>query len=148
MTLKDLGIRTDNLKGSVIPYTLLTIFLVIGSSVYINTIGKPLIDLYYKFYPSIFVVIGLSIFQELVFRGYLMFILRKIFKNIFAVVSLNAIIFTIAHTMFPNPYILLPGAFLIGIAFAFVYYYYPNLLLASSVHLVVNLLPLYLQYRA
>lgn len=139
--LRDLGIRFDNLKISFVPYLLATlvtyIFIYLYSFFIPNT--KEIIGLWKALYPFAVLVIPLSILQELFFRGYLMHVLRKKISKAVYVILLNALIFTITHIIFPYPQIILPGAFAIGIFLAWVYYYYPNLILVSISHILINL---------
>lgn len=54
-----------------------------------------------------------------------------------AVVS-NALIFTFAHVIYPNKKINLPLIFVAGMAFAVIYFYYPNLILIAISHIILN----------
>ena len=128
--LNDLGIRTDNLKTAIIPYFVLTAFFLLGSILVLNLIGDLLFPLWNKLYPSILILIFLAFLQELVFRSFLIPQLKSRVKSMFLVVLLDATIFAIAHIVFPFSHILVPGAFVVGLGFAYVYYYYPNLFLA------------------
>lgn len=144
---KELGIRLDNLKQSILPYSFLTVVLVIGTISCVNSFGKPLINLWYQLYPSILIVILLSALQEVFFRGYLIFILKQYFEKTMFIILINTFIFTTIHLIFPYPYIILPGAFLVGLSFAIVYFYFPNLFLAALAHVVINIAPIYFLTR-
>lgn len=55
-----------------------------------------------------------------------------------ALILTNAVLFTFLHAVFPNYLINLPLAFVGGIAFASMYYKYPNLWLIMISHAVLN----------
>lgn len=142
LSISELGIRLDNFKQSIFPYFLL--FFILGLCMVIllnNTNYLPqLLNLYYGFYSPLWLVIPLSVIQEIFFRGYLMAVLKKNFRSIYVVIFLNTILFTLMHLVFPYPEIVLPGAFVAGIGFAITYYFYPNLFLVSIVHVLLNFL--------
>lgn len=143
MTLKTCGIRTDNIHQSLLPYTFLFFFLGISMLLFLKTgyYLPQLIRLYHTFYNPLLLVIPLSILQEIVFMGLIMPMLRKKFKSAFVVIGITVMLFTLAHLIFPYPEIILPGAFIAGLGFALTYYYYPNLILISIVHVLLNYLP-------
>ncbi len=142
MTFKDFGVRRDNFKNSLIPYFCLTTLLGSLLLIYARVVPnqRELLDVYYKLYPFYFVLIILSFLQEFFFRGILMFYLSKFSNSPLKVILINALLFTLLHAIFPYKEIILPGAFIAGLSFATVYYYYPNLILISLSHIIVNTL--------
>lgn len=82
--------------------------------------------------------IPVSVFQEIVYRGFLMPRLHGVFKNKIQVVLLNAALFALLHIIYPKPLIMLPLAFVSGIVFAMLYEKYPNIILISIVHAILN----------
>ena len=145
----DLGIRMDNLKSSLGPYCALTLILLIGLFITQNIVGRPRLVLWHQLYSSLLFLIILASAQELFCRGYLMHVLKSVYKDAAVVVILDALFFATAHVIFFTHWqILIPEAFLAGIAFATVYYYYPNVILASLVHSILNLAVIPLCYFA
>ncbi len=140
MNFTALGLRTDNIKSSIFPYSLTTTLFVIGSFLVIKVFGKELVPLYRQMYPFVFLSIVGSVLQEVIFRGILMYKLRTIYKNPVSVILLNSFIFTLFHFFVPQQQlIIVPLAFIGGIFFSTIYYYYPNLFLVSIMHVIVNL---------
>jgi membrane protease YdiL (CAAX protease family) len=86
----------------------------------------------------LFLFIVVSFFQEFAFRGFLMPLLKKIFSDGVTIVLLNALLFAVMHVIYPFPVIGLPLAFLGGIFFAALYHKYPNLILVTIAHSVLN----------
>lgn len=140
---KELGVRVDNLQQSVLPYTFLFFVLALLELAFLTSgyDTTRLIHLYFSFYSPLWLVIPISILQEVVFMGYGMALLKKKYNNKLVVISVIVILFTLAHIVFPYSEIILPGAFIAGIGFATTYYYYPNLYLISLVHVLLNFLP-------
>lgn len=101
---------------------------------------KELLDLWYEIYRPLWLVFPVSIAQEIFFRGWLMQILRRKFPGSVKAIILNAVIFALIHLIFPYREFLVPGAFLLGLSYAAIYYFYPNLILISLTHVLLNLL--------
>lgn len=140
MIIRELGIRIDNLNNGLVPYTLLTIALSLGSLIFLRIFGNNLIGLWHQLYPTPLILILIAFLQELFFRSILISKLKSRFSNVFVVILLDAVIFALAHIIFPFRELLVPGAFFVGIGFATVYYYRPNFFLASISHSVLNLI--------
>lgn len=140
MNLKDFGIRIDNLKESILPYLFLTFLgsLIIIKFFILSSNFPELLAVWRKTYIFPFSFIYLSIIQEIIFRGGLMYLLRKYFKNVIVVVVLNTLPFVLMHLLFSFPTSISLFSILGGLSFALVYYYYPNLILASAAHVILN----------
>lgn len=82
--------------------------------------------------------IPISVLQEVVFRGILMKLLRQAFANPFFIIVLNAIVFALIHVIYSNATFVLPLTFIAGVGFAWIYYKYPNLILVSISHTILN----------
>jgi membrane protease YdiL (CAAX protease family) len=141
MNYSEFGIRTDNLKKSFLPYTILAVVLSLGLIVSLRLFGQSMMSVYNTLYPSFWISIPISILQEIVFRGFGMYQLKKMFNKPIVVIVLNSIIFSLFHLLTPESLIFVPVSFITGLGFAAVYYYYPNLFLVSAVHTIVNFIP-------
>lgn len=138
-SLKDIGIRFDDFKKGIYLYLPLTVIGVVAISFYAEEMGmgtfldiKPSVHLLLTFIP-------ISFFQEFLYRGFMMKMLRSVFSDRMTVVLINASLFTILHIIFPLPNVMLPLAFIGGLYFAITYYLVPNLVLVSISHAVLNL---------
>jgi membrane protease YdiL (CAAX protease family) len=67
-----------------------------------------------------------------------MHMLRKAFNNVPFVIFLNASLFALIHIIYINTDIVLPLTFIGGIGFAVMYYKYPNLVMISISHTILN----------
>ena len=132
-----MGIQTDNLLLSLLPWSILTLVFAIGLFFVLQRY-PILFQLWHQLYPSVGILIFLAAAQELFFRGYLMKVLRGAFKRPVAVILIDAILFAAMHLVFAQRTILVPEAFIAGIGFAWIYYYYPNVILASLSHALLN----------
>ena len=90
--------------------------------------------------------VPISVLQEVVFRGILMHMLLKAFRNIPFIILVNASLFALIHIIYLNTDIILPVTFIGGIGFALMYYKYPNLILISISHTVLNFTAMILGY--
>lgn len=138
MKFKEYGFRVDNITEALVPYMLLLILFVPFLLIF-KFWENSLLSLYRSMYPFFYLSILGSILQEVLFRGWLMYQLKKIFDSPFKVIFINACLFALIHLFIPLQYIFIPISFIIGIGLATVYYYYPNIYLASLVHIIMNL---------
>ncbi len=137
-TLQELGIRFDNFDESIIPYSSLTlagIILLIGIA---KLLHKKVHPNWWRNPHFQFMFIILSVTQEFMYRGYLMPKLMEINPSVIFVVVANSLIFMFLHIIYPNKISNLSFTFIGGLAFALVYYYYPNLILISISHALLN----------
>ena len=136
-TLKDLGIRLDNIKKSASWYLIFTVFATVAIIVLArlfnhntqNIIGS--IHFQYGF-------IVLSLLQEFLFRSFLIPKLKALTSSPTLVIILNGLLFGFIHVIFPNPLSLFILSSLLGAGFAAVYFYRPNLILATVAHSIIN----------
>lgn len=134
------GIRLDNFEQSFIPYLVFTlagvIFVLITAWIHKR---KP-IKYWWKDPHLLFLFIPISIAQEVVYRGFLTPQLNIIFDSAISVVIFNALLFTFLHIIFYDFKYVLPLIFLGGIGFSWMYGVYPNLILVSISHCILNFL--------
>lgn len=136
-TYKDIGINRDFMKD-IVPYLLFTIggvlFLVWLSHIVPHT---PFLN-WWQNIKFLLLFIPISILQEVAFRGILMNMLRRAFKNPIFIIGLNACVFALMHVIYLNATFVLPMTFIAGVGFAWVYYKYENLPLISIAHTILN----------
>lgn len=137
--LKMLGMGKQRILKYFFPYLVFTF----GMATLITQFGYDITKTerlgdwwHYNHFLYVFLVV--SIFQEILYRGYLMPALGKLTQKPFLIVISNALLFTLLHTIFPNPMIGLPVAFFGGIGFAWMYIKYPSLPLIIASHAVLN----------
>lgn len=107
--------------------------------------GIPMLN-WWKNAKFLLLFIPLSFIQELIFRGVLMHMLRRAFSDKLFIILLNAAIFSIMHIIYLNAYFTLPLTFIGGIGFAWIYYKYPNLILISIAHTILNFMGMILGF--
>jgi len=141
----DFGIR-ENWKENFLPYL---IFTLLGVAVLLLVedleIGKPMLS-WWTNLKFLLLFIPLSVAQEILFRGVLMNMLRRVFSNKWFVIILNASIFSLMHIIYLNALFTLTLTFIAGIGFAWMYYKYPNLVLISISHTILNFTGMILGY--
>ncbi|MCX6757737.1 MAG: type II CAAX endopeptidase family protein [Candidatus Nomurabacteria bacterium] len=137
-TLLMLGITKYRIKKYIIPYTIFTLVTVATISLFGEKIGYEELNKWWKYSHFIYGFLLVSIFQEVGYRAYLIPALSKLISRPWLVVIVNALIFMFLHSIFPNPMIGLPLAFIGGLGFAIMYMRYPSLLLIIISHSIIN----------
>ena len=140
---EQLGFTKDDiiisyLKGAL--FGILQIF-----SVFFIIFGLKAIDVYYVGNISILILIKVFIFfvfqglfEEILFRGYLMPFFSKVIGIKFTIILLS-FLFTCIHLFNPNLDIIgLANVFLAGVTFSLIYYYTGNLWLVGAMHTLWN----------
>lgn len=90
--------------------------------------------------------IPISVMQEVLFRGILMKMLLEAVNSIEIAIFINAIVFSVLHIIYINSVFVLPLTFLGGIAFAWMYVKYKNLILISISHTIFNFVAMILGF--
>ena len=79
-----------------------------------------------------------GLFEEILFRGYLMPMFTKVIGIKFTIILLS-FLFTCIHLLNPNlSMIALTNVFLVGVTFSLIYYYTGNLWLVGAMHTLWN----------
>ena len=143
LKIEQLGFTKDNivfsyLKGALFgTLQIFTVFFII--------FGLKAIDVYYVGNISILILIKVFIFfvfqglfEEILFRGYLMPFFSKVIGIKFTI-TLLSFLFTCIHLFNPNLDIIgLANVFLAGVTFSLIYYYTGNLWLVGAMHTLWN----------
>ncbi len=139
-TSADVGITTKNVRAALPVYVIATVVAVCAIIVFAEFIDMPETLEWWTKQHFLFVFLLVSFFQEFAFRGFLMPLLSKIFRDGVVVVGVNAALFALMHAIYPVPHIGLPLSFVGGVFFATLYRKYPNLILVTLSHSVLNFL--------
>jgi uncharacterized protein len=133
-----LGFRTNNLRSSLIPYSIFTLFGLASIGMLAFVLGRnPVADwATAQHFTSGFLVI--SFVQEFAYRGFLMPRLKSWFSSPLVIISINAVLFAFLHIIFPEPLMFLPLGLITGYAFATIYHSHPNLYLITASHAILN----------
>lgn len=142
---EDFGIR-NSWKENFIPYFIFTILGVVMLLVIHDFRAGGSMQSWWTNIKFLLLFIPLSVLQEIVFRGVLMNMLRRVFSNKWFIIILNASIFSLMHIIYLNALFTLTLTFIAGIGFAWMYYKYPNLILISISHTILNFTGMILGY--
>lgn len=133
-----LGIRTDNLALAFLPYLIMAIVSLFFMWGFAKFKHRRFIWSW-KVHPTLwFFVTAGSIMQEFVYRGYLIPKLAEVTSSIVWIILINAFLYMLAHIIYPEIRTNLPLVFVGGIMFASMYWYYPNLIWISALHMLLN----------
>jgi hypothetical protein len=134
---RNLGVYKDRLLKFYLPYILFTLIGAVFIYIVAESIGSE--PLYWDGrYLFTILVIPISFSQEFIYRGYLMNKLANLFKSPAAIILINAGLFAFLHIIFNQALIVLPLTFIGGLALAWMYKKYPNLILISIAHSILN----------
>lgn len=136
----DLGFRKNYLKD-IIPYAIFTLVGVLALLYLSEAFPRIESRQMYEWWEDVrflILFIPISVLQELIFRGVLMHLLRKAFKSPIFIILVNASLFALIHIIYLDAAIILPLTFIGGIGFAWIYYKYPNLIMVSISHTILN----------
>lgn len=145
-TLESLGFVKDFRISTILLYTLFTIVGVLGIIYFADVLGYAPVDKWYTHPHFLFLFLPVSLLQEFAYRSVLMHELDQIFPEAAQVIFANAGIFTILHTMYPHPHIVLPLTLIGGIAFAALWRLRPNFYLIAASHAVLNFAAVYFDF--
>lgn len=134
----ELGLSKSTFRRSLIPYLL---FIAVGATLLIQlsqflNIAPDIV--WWKSQHLLFLFLPVSLLQEIAYRGFLFVKLKQLTSKTWVIVGANTVLFTFIHIIYPMPQIMIPLAFVSGIGFALMYRYFPNLLLISGAHAVLN----------
>lgn len=140
---EQLGFSKDNIVSSYLKGTLFGILQIF--SVFFIIFGLKAIDVYYVGNINVLLLIKVFIFfvfqglfEELLFRGYLMPVFSKVIGIKFTIILLS-FLFTCIHLLNPNLSMIgLTNVFLAGVTFSLIYYYTGNIWLVGAMHTFWN----------
>lgn len=138
-THEEMGLRLDNFKKALPFYLIYTAIAFILLFLIAWKFQMPDIDSKFEIIKSWAFFVPISLAQEFAFRSFLMPRLKAVFQNGFMVILINAVLFTLIHIIYPNLGIGLPLTFISGFFFAWLYLKYPNFLLVSISHAILNI---------
>lgn len=139
-TYNDLGFKKDFIKD-ILPYMVFTIIGVLALVLMSELVPQIENRQAYEWWEDarfLLLFIPISVLQEVVFRGILMHMLKRAFSNPIFIILLNAALFALIHIIYIDAKIILPLTFIGGIGFAWIYYKYPNLVMISISHTILN----------
>ena len=137
-SFQKLGIRFDNFKSALLPYGVFVLIGVVGIIIVALIMGKTTIPHWWQLSHLQYGFLILAIFQEFLYRGYLIVKLQEIFINPVWIILINAILFSFLHIIYGDWSIVVPITFIGGLTFAGIYFYYPNLILVTISHAIFN----------
>lgn len=136
--LKDLGIRSDNLRETFLPHFIFTIIGSIFLVLFFKYQGESIRSEWWSVpHLQIFFILT-SAAQVFIFLSFLMPVLFSDLNNIYLAILFNALFFTIIHSIYSDFILLWPIIFFAGISFATIYFFYPNFIWATLSHSVLN----------
>lgn len=131
-TRASIGIRFDNIRSSIKFYVLFTVIslIIAGSWGYIAGSLRWNVSAFLKLFEYFF----WAAFQQFIFLSFFTTRLKGLFRARYQVALLNAVLFSLMHS--PNLF-LMAVTFISGVFWTYIFYRYPNLLLASLSHAIL-----------
>lgn len=137
-TLVDVGLRFDNLGVSYLPYFIFTIVGLLFIITVLTFEHKEASFSNENKHHLLYLFIPISFLQEFLFRSFLVPKLMQVFNYAFVVIFVSALIFMYLHTIYSNNKLSLFITFIAGIGFTLMYLLFPNLILITISHAVLN----------
>ena len=137
-TLPSIGLSTHTFKKYLIPYLIFMALGVTSIAMFADRFEMEPQSQWWTMPHFLILFIVVSVLQEFAYRAFLIPKLKVLFTDRLGIVLINALLFTLLHIIFPIPQIMLPMAFIGGLVFAVIYMKYPNLVLVSIAHSVLN----------
>ena len=138
-SLKELGLRTDNLKESLVCFGGVTFFGILALLLLRRLVNYQTSNavLWWQ-NPFVYYMVFLNDpIQEFIYRGFLMERIKKLFCSPVLVIATNIIIFAFVHIIFRDPYLLI-FVFISGLVWAWAYYKYPNVFAVALSHAILG----------
>ncbi len=132
------GISRKNLLQNIFAYSIFTLLGIGALEFLANLWNLDGVNVWYQSPHLLFLFLPVSLLQEIAYRGFLFPKLAIITRKKWVLILLNTILFTLIHAIYPRPEVMVPFAFVSGLAFAIMYDRYPNLILISIAHSVLN----------
>lgn len=133
-----LGITNGSFQRSLIPYLLFTLLGVFFLVQLANNLQMQPMAVWWQSPHLLFLFLPVSLLQEIAYRGFLFYKLKQLTPSWFYLIAINTLLFAFLHVIYPVPLIMLPVAVASGVFFAVMYRYFPNLILISLSHAVLN----------
>ncbi|MFA6099112.1 MAG: CPBP family intramembrane glutamic endopeptidase [Patescibacteria group bacterium] len=142
-TLKDIGIRTDNLLAALGIYLIFTIagyLFIRWYAGFTRSAKNP----NWKSDPHFrYLFIPISLAQQYIFMSFALSRLEEILNWDVVIIIINAVLFALIHITYGKFKTNLPLVILAGLGFSLLYLYFPNLIASSLSHMALNLTAVY-----
>ena len=136
MSLNEIGIRTDNLKQTFLPYFLFNIIALIIVIWHARNTGKIPLENWWKIPYFQFIFIPTSIVQEFIYRSFFQTQYQKILNPVITILVI-AVLYSFMHILW-NSAEFLVMTLIGGIVWGILWYKYPNLIWMSASHSILN----------
>jgi uncharacterized protein len=141
---KELGLRTDNLKESLLPYSIFTAIGVVVMILLSQTLHKEPITRWWTYSHLQWAFLPISAVQEFVYRAFAQTKLQKV-ANASVAILIAAALYSGMHILWKEPLILIM-TFIGGIGWGYLWNKHPNLILLTLSHTILNFLVVYLGF--
>jgi|SRR3989344_371520 len=134
----DLGLRVDNLKSAIIPYGVFTILGIFGIFFYAHRLDRKTTKEWWAYWHFQWGFLILAFLQQFVFQGFLIHQLQVLSINSGFIVIIVGFLYSFMHIIFDSFRAGIPLLIVAGIAFSSLYLLYPNLIIATLSHALLN----------
>ena len=133
-----MGISKKTFRKALIPYLISTLIRAVEFVRLSGVLATNPNVVRWQHMHFIFLFLPVSLLQEIAYRGFLFPKLKELSSKWWVIIGANTVLFTFLHVIYPTPGIMLPVAFFSGLGLSVMYRYYPNLILISLSHAVLN----------
>ncbi|MFA5134977.1 MAG: CPBP family intramembrane glutamic endopeptidase [Patescibacteria group bacterium] len=133
-----MGIRTDTVGSSLMPYLLFTAAGIAAIAGYAHAVGKKSATTWWRDDHFLFWFMPISAAQQFIFMGFLLPRLTEALPGTVLAVVASALLFSALHFIYKDARVDFPLAFIGGIALTTMYLSFPNLIVSSLAHMALN----------
>lgn len=141
---KELGIRTNNFKKTLAPYTIFTLIGVGGLFLLSQLFYKSPLPNWWTYSHLQWAFLPISAVQEFVYRAFYQTKLQKLISP-WKAILVTTLLYSGMHILWKGP-LILAMTFGGGLAWGYLWYKYPNFYLITLSHTVLNFLAIYLGF--
>ncbi len=139
------GLRTNNIYDQVVAYLSVTFVAALFLLVLARIMKMKSAKEWREDPHFIFLFVPISFAQQFLFQGFILFKLQQTFPSVRAIV-VTAVMFGYMHTIFPRPVLNMILGTTAGLLFAVLYTIYPNIIVVSVMHSILNFTAVYLGF--
>ncbi len=134
----EIGFRTDTLFSAGVAYGIFTIVGILGIILYANSLQRLPRRKWWKHWHFQIGFLLLAFLQQFTFQGFLVHQFQLLSLPSILIVIITAVLYIFIHSIYSDFVAGLPLLILAGVMFAWLYLIYPNILIATLSHAILN----------
>ncbi len=134
----DVGFRTDTLLSASVAYGMFTLMGILGIIFYSNNLQRTPRREWWKHWHFQIGFLLLAFLQQFTFQGFLVHQFQLLGLSSVLIVIITTVLYIFIHSIYRDFAAGLPLLIIAGVMFAWLYLVYPNILIATLSHSILN----------